>query len=136
VAVIKLNNTKKTRTAIRLDAKLKHPKGMRTTVLGWGRITPTSAPYPILQEVVLPTYADKDCIEDYAVTNYTIKPEIQICAGFKKGGKDACGGDSGGPLFSYIEDKPTLLGIVSNGGGCAAPNSPGVRFIINFLKLY
>jgi hypothetical protein len=42
--------------------------------------------------------------------------------GFKKGGKDSCYGDSGGPLFAADgEGGLVQLGIVSFGQGCARP---------------
>ncbi|KAL3221414.1 hypothetical protein MRX96_029407 [Rhipicephalus microplus] len=40
--------------------------------------------------------------------------------------KDACTGDSGGPLFQIIDDTAIQIGIVSWGRSCAVPNSPGV----------
>jgi trypsin len=49
--------------------------------------------------------------------------ENMICAGYKEGGRDACGGDSGGPL---IDASGTLQGIVSWGYSCAVPEAPGV----------
>lgn len=44
-----------------------------------------------------------------------------FCAGYKRGGKDACSRDSGGGLVIFN----TLIGIVSWGVGCAGENSPG-----------
>lgn len=51
----------------------------------------------------------------------------ELCAGgIRKGGADACSGDSGGPLlvgsrFGYVQ-----IGVVSWGDGCDLPWSPGV----------
>ena len=40
-----------------------------------------------------------------------------LCAG--AAGKDACYGDSGGPLTSDSGDQAVLIGAVSTGDGCA-----------------
>lgn len=128
MAIIKLDTKLNSPLDIALDKELTHTESLISTALGWGRLKPTSAPFHLLQEVVLPLYPDADCVSDYNAARYVgyIKPEIQICAGFKEGGKDACGGDSGGPLFSEIDGKTTLVGVVSNGAGCAAAGTPGV----------
>lgn len=47
-----------------------------------------------------------------------------FCAGFKEGGKDACLGDSGGPIIDA--DTGVLIGTTSWGVGCAAPDAYGV----------
>lgn len=76
-------------------------------------------------------------IDDLA-TQYRIKPDesgrvadelarniadpltdTMLCAGLKSGKRDACYGDSGGPLIADIGGKPTQLGIVSWGEGPA-----------------
>jgi len=49
-----------------------------------------------------------------------------FCAGFLAGGKDACSGDSGGPIFGDVGGHPVQTGIVSWGNNCALPNFPGV----------
>lgn len=40
-----------------------------------------------------------------------------LCAGEADGARDACNGDSGGPLFTMIDGKPVQVGIVSWGEG-------------------
>jgi len=61
------------------------------------------------------------------------------------GGEDTCSGDSGGPLYTWIDGVPTLIGAVSRGNGrgpsgdlengCAEQNFPGIYTRINrFLE--
>ena len=54
------------------------------------------------------------------------------------GGEDSCSGDSGGPLYTWIDGVPTLIGAVSRGygrgssqDGCAEQNFPGMYTRIN-----
>ncbi|KAL5277982.1 hypothetical protein ACFFRR_002927 [Megaselia abdita] len=53
-----------------------------------------------------------------------------FCAGYIKGGVDACQNDSGGPLI--INNK--LFGIVSWGNGCAMPGNPGVYTHVSVVR--
>lgn len=61
---------------------------------------------------------------DYVITSH------QVCAGFKKGGKDSCAGDSGGPLLCNYDDKSTnryvLYGVTSYGEGCGRKGKYGI----------
>lgn len=66
------------------------------------------------------------CQQLYQKLRLEVLPSM-ICAGnVKEGGKDACRGDSGGPLIRILDSKPQLIGIVSWGYGCAIPFNPGV----------
>lgn len=79
----------------------------------------------ILQEVDLKAIGHQTC---NGINMYRghIDKDSMLCAGFKEGGKDACYGDSGGPLFLRQGEGFSQVGIVSFGSGCARPNRPGV----------
>ena len=53
------------------------------------------------------------------------------------GGEDACEGDSGGPLYVWVQHekakKAVLVGSVSRGHGCAEKNKAGVYVKINAM---
>jgi len=53
---------------------------------------------------------------------------VMMCAGYAKGGRDACVGDSGGPLQCYdnADESWKLAGLVSTGRGCAVEKKPGI----------
>ncbi len=90
----------------------------QATVYGWGRTGELSPPSRRLREVDVPLRADAECAAE--VPDY--RPGGMLCAGYPEGGKDACEGDSGGPLTVAGE----LVGVVSYGRGCARPGQPGV----------
>ena len=78
------------------------------------------------QYVRVPTIKNKDCNSDYEDYPLSITNSM-ICAGYRGvGGKDACSGDSGGPLICNHGDKAILAGVVSWGKGCGDKNFPGV----------
>jgi len=52
---------------------------------------------------------------------------VMLCAGYATGGRDACDGDSGGPLQCLAGGgRWKLVGIVSFGRMCAVAHEPGV----------
>ncbi|KAM6155649.1 brain-specific serine protease 4-like [Rhynchocyon petersi] len=98
-------------------------------IAGWGSIRDgVPLPYPqTLQKLKVPIIDSEVCSQLYwrgagqgAIT------EDMLCAGYLEGERDACLGDSGGPLMCQVEGTWLLAGIISWGEGCAERNRPGV----------
>lgn len=102
--------------------------GHDAVVIGWGKLNEKSEDFSNeLQKVKLTIIDNKVCQNWFrqAGRDMPIDDRI-ICAGFKSGGKDACHGDSGGPLLSKINGHYVVVGVVSTGIGCARPLLPGL----------
>ncbi|NP_001427525.1 coagulation factor XI isoform 6 precursor [Homo sapiens] len=76
-----------------------------------------------LQKAKIPLVTNEECQKRYRGHKITHK---MICAGYREGGKDACKGDSGGPLSCKHNEVWHLVGITSWGEGCAQRERPGV----------
>ncbi|XP_023603366.1 brain-specific serine protease 4 [Myotis lucifugus] len=91
-------------------------------------LLPVPLPHPqTLQKLKVPIIDSEICGRLYwrgagqeAIT------EDMLCAGYLEGQRDACLGDSGGPLMCQVEGAWLLAGIISWGEGCAERNRPGV----------
>jgi secreted trypsin-like serine protease len=101
--------------------------GQMMTVAGWGDLKENGGSYPTN------AYSVQVPIVDEKVANATnayngILDDTTLAAGYAKGGKDSCDGDSGGPLFTYDTAKKqnVLVGVVSFGDGCAEANKYGI----------
>uniref|UniRef100_A0A147BG83 Putative trypsin-like serine protease n=1 Tax=Ixodes ricinus TaxID=34613 RepID=A0A147BG83_IXORI len=97
------------------------PRG-RALVSGWGDLSENGPNADVLQVVELPLVNLRRCRQ---LSRFRIE-DTNLCAGFAKGGKNACKGDSGGPLFQILNGTAVQIGIVSWGRSCALPNRPGV----------
>ena len=101
------------------------------TTAGWGKVIYKGNQTQHLMAVNLPIVENPTCQHSYrSYQAFNVRP-WHICAG--EGGKDACTGDSGGPLWITDED-PTLIGVVSFGQGCANPDYPGVYARISYYR--
>ncbi len=104
--------------------------GTTATVVGWGatRISVANkmpGDYPrTLQQVSVPIVPNEVC-NQAASYNGRIRPTM-LCAGYQQGGRDACVGDSGGPLMVQQNGVFRQVGIVSQGDGCAMPGKYGI----------
>uniref|UniRef100_A0A1A9Z347 Peptidase S1 domain-containing protein n=1 Tax=Glossina pallidipes TaxID=7398 RepID=A0A1A9Z347_GLOPL len=99
----------------------------KLVVSGWGLINETSTtPSNDLMSVTISPVIRSECQKIYGKSTIT---KNMLCAAAPK--KDACIGDSGGPLFFGNEQ----FGIVSFGVGCARHGYPGVARItvVEFL---
>lgn len=96
--------------------------GAAVTVMGWGRTSFEGETSDVLREVELDIVSNTDCNVKY---ENKITDDM-LCAA--REGKDACKGDSGGPLIIKGDDASTdiQVGIVSWGRKCAEPGYSGV----------
>jgi len=100
--------------------------GIRCTVSGWGKLGDSQEGMPQILQVVDVFFVTYDTCRSI---NSDIEPGMN-CAGERKGGKDACVGDSGGPL----QCGGFLTGVVSWSKSCGVPNQPGVYADVAFYN--
>ncbi|XP_037067942.1 LOW QUALITY PROTEIN: uncharacterized protein LOC119089378 [Pollicipes pollicipes] len=102
--------------------------GALCTVVGWGQLFESGRIFPdTLQEVQLPLISSQECKKRTVFLPLYRITENMFCAGYERGGRDACLGDSGGPLMCQEPSGEwTLAGVTSNGYGCARAGRPGV----------
>ncbi|CAG9855145.1 unnamed protein product [Phyllotreta striolata] len=118
--------------------------GKLCTVVGWGQLFEVGRIFPdTLQEVQVPVISTSECRKRTLFLSLYRITEDMFCAGYERGGRDACLGDSGGPLMCLESNGRWILqGVTSNGYGCARANRPGIytkvanyvewiKFIIN-----
>ncbi|MBX3232723.1 MAG: serine protease [Labilithrix sp.] len=96
--------------------------GAEGTVVGWGLTGEAGAVSDPLREVPVPLLDDAEC---RSFSGYGHLTANMLCAGAV--GRDACGGDSGGPLFLRIGSEDVQIGVVSwSAYGCGRARRPGV----------
>lgn len=116
--------------------------GQEAFVVGWGKRNEKSDAYSDrLQKAKLSIVDNKVCRHWFRLAGRDMQIDEKIvCAGYRDGGKDACHGDSGGPLLSKIDDQWCVIGVVSTGIGCARPLLPGlysrVSSYVNWIEKY
>jgi secreted trypsin-like serine protease len=108
-------------------------------VSGWGLTVAggdRSKLSDVLRQVSLPLVSYPACTLSWGIFFGSLTPR-EVCAGYLEGGKNACNGDSGGPLmvFDSQRNQWMQIGVVSWGSGdCAQPKSYGVFARVSSLS--
>lgn len=104
-------------------------EGVRATIMGWGITSwDDNSPQPsdVLLTVTVPIVGLERANQPDAYEGMI--DHTMLAAGYDKGGKDSCGGDSGGPLIvtDTKTNLPVLAGVVSFGEGCGLAYKYGI----------
>lgn len=134
VMLLKLNK-KIPITPVKLAQVVDFPDGQTVRVAGWGSTSETDDSSPVLRQVDLQYLSNELCTSDEFGYGPIIDDETMMCA--IGNGKDACFGDSGGPLIITDPNADSAtsdvqIGLVSWGFGCADPFYPGVYAKVDF----
>ncbi|XP_026802085.3 vitamin K-dependent protein C-like isoform X1 [Pangasianodon hypophthalmus] len=115
-----------------LAERVLHLNGTTMVVTGWGMDKEGTAPYSSdLKHISVPLVEQSECAR-HMVTNLT---ENMLCAGSIGSIKDACDGDSGGPMMTLYRNTWFLIGLVSAGEGCGHTDKLGIYTkVSNYLE--
>jgi len=95
------------------------------TAIGLGSVSDKAMKIPeYLQSIDVQVHSYEYCNRKESYRG-AVKKKVMFCAGYNDNGqhRDACFGDSGGPM---LNSKGELCGIISFGVGCGNGNFPGV----------
>ncbi|XP_067853473.1 transmembrane protease serine 9-like [Heptranchias perlo] len=103
--------------------------GVKCSIIGWGQTSVRDKKQSdTLKEADVTVIDRKTCNSKKYYNRNPVITDNMICAGDKKGKKDSCLGDGGGPLMckrKFLSQK-VIVGITSSGKGCAIANKPGI----------
>ncbi|XP_062844180.1 vitamin K-dependent protein C isoform X2 [Trichomycterus rosablanca] len=106
-----------------LADRVLHLNGTMTVVTGWGMEREGPKPYSSdLKHINIPLVEHSECAR-HMVNNLT---QNVLCAGSIGSVKDACKGDSGGPMMTLYRNTWFLVGLVSWGEGCGHLDKLGI----------
>jgi secreted trypsin-like serine protease len=103
------------------DGTVNLREGQAGRVMGWGLVRERGRISHTLLTAQLPLWSNPRCLDAYGLLH---EPALMICAAPRRGGRDVCNGDSGGPLMVNTPAGLRLEGIVSFGIGCARRGFP------------
>jgi len=94
--------------------------GDELIIVGMGAVNSALTQYPgFLQWTKVLSLTTQYCNNIYGDVNGA----VHLCAGLKDGGRDACAGDSGGPI---VTTDGVQVGVTSYGGTCGKARTPTV----------
>lgn len=97
--------------------------GRETVVTGWGHRSEAKRNRTfVLSFIRIPVAPRNECVQ--AMRN--VVTDNMLCAGILGDPRDACEGDSGGPMVASFHDTWFLVGLVSWGEGCGRLHNYGV----------
>ncbi|NP_956650.1 vitamin K-dependent protein C precursor [Danio rerio] len=109
--------------SLELAKRMLHRNGTVTIITGWGKNNQSATSYnSTLHYVELPIVDNKECSR-HMMNNLS---DNMLCAGVLGQVKDACEGDSGGPMMTLFHDTWFLVGLVSWGEGCGQRDKLGI----------
>lgn len=128
VAILRLNGSAQNAPVATLpSASVSLELDQNLTILGWGAFIAGGQGTTLLQETEVNYISNTECSTIFSPLfgNASIQDNM-LCASAR--GKDACKGDSGGPVVIKCEDSraDVQVGIISWGISCASPRYPGV----------
>jgi len=140
VAILKLAPTPAQRNILNSLPKVVLPSSeiqepQAAYVSGWGTLQEDSSEIPNRLQHVGVNIVSRDHCNAPSAYDGMITGQM-LCAGVTGGGKDSCQGDSGGPLVDARGNRNVLVGIVSNGLGCARSEYPGIYTNVFSLKTW
>lgn len=111
------------------------------TVAGWGQLSDFGGTPRTLQKAEVQIVDQQICeqqLQDAQPSNTPYLDDTMFCAGDADGIKDACSGDSGGPIFytNRFTGKNVLTGIVSWGFGCATKGLSGIYTDVSKFEIW
>lgn len=115
-----------------LAERVLHLNGTQTVVSGWGKPNETASHYSsALGYIHIPLVDRAECAR-HMVNNVT---QNVLCAGIIGKVRDACEGDSGGPMMTLHHNTWFLIGLVSWGEGCGRTDKLGIYTkVSNYLE--
>ncbi|XP_044244247.2 vitamin K-dependent protein C isoform X1 [Ursus arctos] len=97
--------------------------GQETVVTGWGYRSETKRNRTfVLNFISIPVAPHNECVQ----AMHNMISENMLCAGILGDSRDACEGDSGGPMVASFRGTWFLVGLVSWGEGCGRPHNYGI----------